>query len=104
MIARSLIASIALISCSALAQNTPLPSTEKLAALSESKQWAHLLHYRVHSFSRRYISQNDSANFFLADNGKTSLLDELQASLQAFMRTGLADNQSAQCQFPARYH
>ena len=104
MIARSLLASMALISCSALAQNPALPSAEKLAAIADQQQWAHLLHYRLHPFTRRFISQNDSPNFFLADNGKTSLQAELEANLHAFMQNDLADNQSAQCQFPARYH
>lgn len=104
MIVRSLLASIAFAACSALAQQPALPPAAQLAALADQQQWAHLLHYRLHPFTRRYISQNDSAKFFLADHGKSSLLAELHANLQAFMRTGLADNQSAQCQFPARYH
>jgi len=104
MIARSLIASFLFLSYSASAQDTSLPSLEKLESLSNKQQWAHLLHYRKHPFSGRYISQNDSANFFLAENGKTSLLAELQADAQHFLLTGLPDNQSAQCQFPARYY
>lgn len=104
MIARSLIASIALVSYSALAQDSSLPAAEKLESIANKKQWAHLLHYRKHPFTGGYLSQNDSPNFFLAANGKTSLLAELQANLQQFLLTDLADNQSAQCQFPARYH
>lgn len=104
MIARSLIASFLFLSYSASAQDTSLPSLEKLESLSNKQQWAHLLHYRKHPFSGRYISQNDSPNFFLAENGKTSLLGELQADLQQFLLTDVSDNQSAQCQFPARYY
>lgn len=104
MLARSLIASLMLFSCSALAQDLSLPSTEKLNAIAESKQWSHLLHYRKHPFTGRYISQNDSPNFFLAENGKSSLLAELKTDLQQFLISGVADNQSAQCQFPARYN
>ena len=104
MIARSLIASCLFFSYAASAQNANLPAPEQLESLAKNKQWAHLLHYRQHPFSGRYISQNDSPNFFLAKNGKSSLVDELQADLQAFLSTDLADNRSAQCQFPARYH
>lgn len=104
MIARSLIASLLFFSYSALAQDSTPLALEKLKFLASSQQWSHLLHYRKHPFSRRYISQNDSPNFFLAKNGKSSLIDELQADLQAFLVTDLADNQSAQCQFPARYY
>jgi len=104
MIARSLIASFLFLSYSASAQDTSLPSLEKLESLANKQQWAHLLHYRKHPFSGRYISQNDSPNFFLAENGKTSLLAELQADLQQFLLTDVSDNQSAQCQFPARYY
>lgn len=104
MLARSLIASFLFFSYSAFAQSTPLPSLEKLQSLAKSKQWAHLLHYRKHPFTGRYISQNDSPNFFLATNGKSSLLAELQVDLKQFLITHRVDNQSAQCQFPARYN
>ena len=104
MLARYLIASFLFIPCSLFAQGIPLPSQEKLETIANSKQWAHLLHYRKHPFSGRYISQNDSPQFFLAENGKSSLLAELQADLQQFLITDLADNQSAQCKFPARYN
>lgn len=81
-----------------------LPSEYTLEKLANSTQWAHLLHYRTHPFSLRYQSQADSPNFFLAKEGKTSLLAELSAAIDAFMQTNQADNQSAQCRFPARYH
>src|SRR5699024_2017962 len=80
------------------------PTAEKLKSISDSKQWSHLLHYRKHPFTGRYISQNDSPNFFLAENGKSSLSAELKTDLQQFLVTDLADNQSAQCKFPARYN
>lgn len=114
MLARYLFASfIFVVSSSVFAQDTslssstalrPLPALDKLEAVANKQQWAHLLHYRNHPFTGRYMSQNDSQNFFLAENGKRSLLAELQADLQAFQRTGQPDNLSAQCQFPARYH
>ena len=81
-----------------------LPSEYTLEKLANSTQWAHLLHYRTHPFSLRYQSQADSPNFFMAKEGKTSLLAELSAAIDAFMQTNQADNQSAQCRFPARYH
>lgn len=104
MLARSLIASLVFFSYSALAQDLNLPTAEKLKSISDSKQWSHLLHYRKHPFTGRYISQNDSPNFFLAENGKSSLSAELKTDLQQFLVTDLADNQSAQCKFPARYN
>src|SRR5690554_3516022 len=105
MLARVAIASfLFFLSSSVFAQDALLPPTEQLEPIANSQQWSHLLHYRTHPFTGRYISQNDSKNFFLAENGKSSLLDELQADLQAFLLTDQADNKSAQCQFPARYH
>ncbi|MDY7218937.1 DUF4105 domain-containing protein [Denitrificimonas sp. JX-1] len=104
MIARSLVAGVILFPPAIFADNTPLLSHEKLTSLAAHQQWAHLLHYRNHTFTGRYISQNDSPNFFLSPNGKSSLTNELEANLQAFMQTNLADNQSAQCRFPARYY
>ena len=77
---------------------------EQLTTLSQSRQWHHLLHVRLHPFSRRVISQNDDPDFFLAQQGKDDPLAELQANYHAFLQTGLADNESAQCRFPARYH
>lgn len=79
-------------------------SDERIEQLANAQQWAHLLHYRHHPFSFRYISQNDSDNFFLATTGKTSLRDELLANIAAFSKKNMADNTSAQCRFPARYH
>lgn len=77
---------------------------ESLEELAQTKQWQHLLHYRYHPYTGRTQSQNDSDNFFLASNGKKSLVAELQADITAFLQTDLADNQSAQCTFPARFH
>lgn len=104
MLARSLVASFLFFSYSAAAENVSLASSEKLESVADNKQWAHLLHYRKHPFTQRYMSQNDSPKFFLAKNGKNSLLAELKADLEQFLLIDLADNQSAQCQFPARYH
>lgn len=103
MIARSLIASFVFMPY-AVAQAAPTPSLDQLKPIAHNQQWSHLLHYRKHPFSGRYISENDSPNFFLAKDGKTSLLAELQENLEQFLLTDTADNQSAQCKFPARYH
>lgn len=83
--------------------STAVLEAEKITQVAESQQWQHLLHYRHHPYSGRFISQADSPNFFLSEQGKTSLAAELEANLQAFLVQGQADNQSAQCQFPARY-
>lgn len=89
---------------SSLSWAANLPSAERLNAVAEKKQWQHLLHYRLHPFTLRFMSQNDGTAFFLAKNGNTSLLAELEADLTAFLITNMADNTSAQCVFPARYH
>ena len=80
-----------------------MPDQQRLQQLADSQQWQHLLHYRLHPYTGRTMSQNDSPEFFLAPDGKRNLLSELTADLQAFLHTGLADNESAQCRFPARY-
>lgn len=85
------------------AQQVDGPGDSKRQTVAALPQWAHLLHYREHPFSLRYMSQNDDPHFFLAEHGKTSLVAELNADLDAFLQTGMADNQSAQCRFPARY-
>lgn len=104
MLARYALASVLFLSYAAAAQDAVLPTAKQLKTLANNQQWAHLLHYRKHPFSGRYISENDSPNFFLAPDGKTSLLAELEANLEQFLLTDSADNMSAQCQFPARYH
>jgi len=76
---------------------------EMLRSVSEQPQWRQLLHFRFHPFSRRWISQPDSDRFFLSERGKHDPLAELEASVQAFSRTDMPDNDSAQCRFPARY-
>ena len=82
-----------------------LPVTEqRLIDVAESKQWQHLLHYRFHPFTLRFMSQNDGEAFFLSSEGKYSLRAELDADLQAFLQVNMVDNESAQCRFPARYH
>src|SRR5690554_7148202 len=86
MLARVAIASfLFFLSSSVFAQDALLPPTEQLEPIANSQQWSHLLHYRTHPFTGRYISQNDSKNFFLAENGKSSLLrsEEHTSELQS---------------------
>lgn len=82
MLARYALASVLFLSYAAAAQDAVLPTAKQLKTLANNQQWAHLLHYRKHPFSGRYISENDSPNFFLAPGGKTSLLAELEANLE----------------------
>jgi hypothetical protein len=91
-------------SFAARAGATSLPDDDALQALAEKPQWAHLLHYRLHPLKGRHLSQNDSPEFFLAADGKEDPAAELKADLNAFLQTNQADDESAQCQFPARYH
>lgn len=67
-------------------------------------QWLHLLHYRPHGITNTLISQNDSEHFFLSSDGKHDPDAEMKAAVREFSKTGLPDNESAQCVFPARYH
>jgi hypothetical protein len=79
----------------------------KIIAIDElgwHKQWLHLLHYRPHGILLNKKSENDTQAFFLSVDGKQDPVAELQAAIALFSETGLADNASAQCQFPARYH
>ncbi|WP_430462640.1 DUF4105 domain-containing protein [Thalassolituus sp. LLYu03] len=75
----------------------------KAEALAASSSWKALLHVRLHPFTLRTMSQNDSADFFLAADGKQNPASELKADLAAFLQTGMAPDASAQCRFPARY-
>jgi len=81
-----------------------LVKQERINQVAAKKQWADLLHYRTHPFTFRYMSQNDSPVFFLADDGKTSLVNEMKADLKGFLGTGYYPDESPQCRFPARYY
>lgn len=80
------------------------PDSPDLRELAEQRQWLQLLHYREHPYTFRFISQNDSPEFFLSENGKHDAYAELVADVAAFSETGFGDNESPQCRFPARYH
>mgnify|MGYP000170241244 FL=1 len=79
----------------------PLTSTNK-TTLSQSKQWLHLLHYHQVGLFSAWESQADDPNFFLAANGKTDPLEELNATISAFTAEQ-STSQSMQCKFPARF-
>lgn len=59
--------------------------------LSEQRYWQQLLHFRDGK------SEIDSANFFLATDGKTNPKAELEATLEA-----IKQDKSVYCRFPAR--
>lgn len=90
-----------------LTQETPLKEniaqSPFLEPLATQPQWLHLLHYRKH-YNGRVYSQNDSTEFFLSPQGKTDAWAELITSVAAFSALQQANNESAQCRFPARYH
>jgi len=70
--------------------------------LSEHKRWSSLLHYRT-SIWRETKSEIYSPDFFLSPNGRTSLVDELDATIKAMNAPmGANPNHHAQCRFPAR--
>ena len=96
-----------------IANDTPAFWSEsrvtQLEALASKPQWHHLLHYRYHPFSFRWMAQNDSPEFYLAHpeghlQGDAGLRAELQAAVAAFLQRDMAPDTSAQCRFPARYH
>ncbi|PCI09210.1 MAG: hypothetical protein COB77_00445 [Gammaproteobacteria bacterium] len=69
--------------------------------LAQHETWLALLHYKRETLSRRYISQADDENFFLAAKGKTDANAELQADINAFLKGPHSGH--AQCRFPARW-
>jgi hypothetical protein len=74
-----------------------------LQKLAWNKQWLHLLHYRSHSILGHVESENDTASFFVNNNGKRDPLAELKSEVKLFSLSQQADNESLQCRFPARY-
>lgn len=74
-------------------------SAQKLA---HDPAWLKLLHYS-HDILHRYRSSVDDPNFFLAKKGRTHPTEELLADVAAFTSNGPLTDDSAVCQFPARY-
>lgn len=68
----------------------------KTLNLSESRDWAILLHMQDG------VSQIDDDNFFFAKNGKTDAKSELDATIEAFLNETDFGDSSAACRFPAR--
>ena len=71
--------------------------------LAWHQQWLHLLHYRPHGMLNTLKSENDSAQFFIHNDGKTDPVEELKAEIILFSKVDQPDNESLQCRFPARY-
>lgn len=72
--------------------------TALVQRLAKDVQWRNLVHYKHGE------SQTDGREFFLAKNGKTDALAELQETLHQFRADASpVDNKSATCRFPARY-
>ncbi|ATH08438.1 hypothetical protein BIY24_10900 [Halobacteriovorax marinus] len=72
----------------------------KLSQISENIYWKRLLHFNGEE------SYADSKSFFLSENGKTSLRDELLANIEAFKKVQAKYTPQkipAQCAFPERF-
>lgn len=74
-------------------------NTEQLA---NEPYWLKLGHYLPRTFNG-YQSTVDSDEFFLAANGKTSPLAELEATMAALYSPDPQLANEARCQYPARY-
>jgi hypothetical protein len=84
----------------ATAQQTS-PTLQELAA---DPAWQRLLHYEQSKLGLVWRSAVTTPDFFLATDGSTNALAELEATIRAFKLTPTADiNSHAQCKFPARY-
>lgn len=79
------------------------PNNLTMSELAAHTQWFHLLHYRPHGLLATMKSENDSTNFFVHPDGKQDALAELQAEVELFSLVNQKNNDSLQCQFPARY-
>jgi hypothetical protein len=100
-----LLALAALPSISSASNNTITELQEKALEqqLWRHQEWINLLHYDVNDKTKdEYLSQVDDKRFFNAENGKTNSKDELLATISAFYRIDLKDNEHPQCRFVAR--
>jgi len=90
--------------CFSATQPTPTKQLNKqnIEALALNPQWLHLLHYHQAGLFSRFESQADDPDFFFSEEGKINPLAELKASIKAFENSNF-DDDSAICQFPARY-
>jgi hypothetical protein len=69
--------------------------------LSEDRYWDVLLHYRRHGSGRKSLI--DDPRFFLAPDGKTDPVAELEATLKSFFQAEQKDGDHPRCRFVARY-
>jgi len=70
-----------------------------LSNLAALPQWKRLLH-----LNRQGVSEVNSPEFFLAENGRTDPQEELRATVAALTQTWSGDpNEHPRCRFPARY-
>lgn len=62
---------------------TPTFAATDLSELAQSPKWIRLLHYKKNTLGN-YVSEADSANFFLHEKGKTSPERELRKAVEVF--------------------
>jgi hypothetical protein len=79
-----------------------LVSAARAHHLADSRDWQVLLHYR-RTLGGGWKSEADGLGFFLAAAGQRDPDAELAATLRAFFAAGPADDDHAQCRFPARW-
>ncbi|WP_449356105.1 Lnb N-terminal periplasmic domain-containing protein [Alishewanella longhuensis] len=84
---------------SAMTQAKPAADPVELA---KQPYWLKLGHY-LPTYRRGYRSTIDSKSFFLATDGKTNPLAELNATLELLYHSDPAIAEQARCTYPARY-
>jgi len=75
--------------------------------LDAEREWRALVHYRANLILPGVTGQADDAHFYLAPDGKTNPVAELDATLRAFFAPPVVESdtvQHPQCRFVARYH
>ena len=94
---------LALASAPARASAEPALSMERCVALARSPEWLRLVHYRP-AHGGGVESEVDGTEFFLAPDGKTEPVAELEATLRAFRAPVVPgrEDDHALCRFPAR--
>jgi hypothetical protein len=95
----------------ALAQGLPGASGAEVDALIQRARvrdlarhptWEALLHVRPAWFGLRRASEVPDGDFFLATDGRTDPVAELEATLRALLEPGPVGDEAAHCRFPAR--
>lgn len=109
-IARILFPLIVIISCiffspPAFAQDPPyceeLLEAARRQKLHDDRYWHILMHYQQRIIGIESLI--DDPNFFLAPDGKTNPVSELEATIRAFFAPADNENASAVCRFAARF-